>query len=192
MQYAWLLAALGKLPDAIAAAHKATAVDPLATNAWLVLSAFYLGRGELGLAEDAAKHALDISPEEARAWRNLGFVELLEGRLQEAQAAFERSGGLYLEMGKAMLQHQLGQEEDSRRTLEQLIAEPGIAESGAYQIAQVHAWRGEPDDTFAWLERAYQNQDAGLGYLKFDPFLRNVRADPRYAALLRKLNLPLD
>ena len=31
-----------------------------------------------------------------------------------------------------------------------------------------------------------------LGWLRFDPLLRSARGDPRYTALLRKMNLPVD
>ena len=54
------------------------------------------------------------------------------------------------------------------------------------------AFQGQADRAFEMLERAWHDHDAGLNYLKHDPLLRNLRADPRYAALLKKLNLPLD
>jgi hypothetical protein len=41
-----------------------------------------------------------------------------------------------------------------------------------------------------WLERAYKQRDGGLNALKVDPMLKNVRQDPRYKALLLKMNLP--
>ena len=64
------------------------------------------------------------------------------------------------------------------------------AQDSAYQIAQVFAWRGEKDNAFEWLERAYKQQDAGLSEIKGDPLLKSLRADPRFNALLRKLKLP--
>lgn len=61
----------------------------------------------------------------------------------------------------------------------------------AYQIAEVHAFRGEADEAFAWLERAYRQRDARLACcLKTDPLLKRIRNDPRYAALLRRMKLP--
>ena len=64
--------------------------------------------------------------------------------------------------------------------------------TAAYQVAQVHAWRGERDAAFEWLEKSRQSGDAGLRYIKHDPILKNLRDDPRYAAMLTKLKLPLD
>jgi hypothetical protein len=58
-----------------------------------------------------------------------------------------------------------------------------------YQIAAVYAWRHENDKAFEWIEHAYLRHDAGLVYVPYDRYLANLRTDPRYAALLRKLKL---
>jgi hypothetical protein len=42
------------------------------------------------------------------------------------------------------------------------------------------------------LDRAYVQRDAGLRAVKFSPLLRGLRGDPRYAAMLAKMNLPPD
>jgi hypothetical protein len=54
----------------------------------------------------------------------------------------------------------------------------------------IHAWRGETGKVFEWLDRSYAQHDSGLLWFKIDPFLSSIRADPRYGAMLKKLNLP--
>ncbi len=54
------------------------------------------------------------------------------------------------------------------------------------------AWQGRTGRAFDWLGHAYDEHDAGLSYVKYDPFLSKLRGDPRYPALLKKLHLPLD
>jgi hypothetical protein len=49
----------------------------------------------------------------------------------------------------------------------------------AYQIAQVHASRREPDAAFEWLDRAYTQGDPGLSYMKPEPLFRPLHGDPR-------------
>ena len=61
---------------------------------------------------------------------------------------------------------------------------------GAYQIAEVYAFRNQPDEAFEWLERAYAQRDSGLIETKVDPLLKSLHNDPRYAAFLKKINLP--
>ncbi len=89
-----------------------------------------------------------------------------------------------------MAQHSLGHAKKSHHALDELIAKFG--EFDAYQVAEIHAWRGEKDRAFEWLERAYEVRDPGLSYLKFDQMLDKVRSDPRFTALLKRMNLPLD
>jgi cell division inhibitor SulA len=60
----------------------------------------------------------------------------------------------------------------------------------AYQIADAHAYRGEIDSAFEWLEHAYDNRDSGLTQLLLDPLLANLRDDPRWEPLLDKMGLP--
>jgi hypothetical protein len=48
---------------------------------------------------------------------------------------------------------------------------------------------GEKERAFAWLEKAYQQHDPALAQLKVDPSVDNLRSDPRYPALLKKLGL---
>ena len=54
----------------------------------------------------------------------------------------------------------------------------------------MYAWRGETDRALEWLERAHAQRDGGLILVKVDPLLRGLRGNPRYTALIRKINLP--
>lgn len=58
------------------------------------------------------------------------------------------------------------------------------------EVAQVHAWRGETEEAFAWLDKALALHDGGMMMIKYDPFLVSLRADPRYAGLVRTMGLP--
>jgi TolB-like protein/tetratricopeptide (TPR) repeat protein len=59
-----------------------------------------------------------------------------------------------------------------------------------FLTASAYARRGDADQAFKWLERAYQQHDDGLAGLKVSYGFRNLHADPRYKAMLRKMNLP--
>jgi hypothetical protein len=74
----------------------------------------------------------------------------------------------------------------SQRILEQLIAK----QESTYQIAEVYGWRGEKEQALAWAERAFDERDMGLTWLKIDTDFRSLRGDARYTALVRKMNLP--
>jgi serine/threonine-protein kinase len=94
-------------------------------------------------------------------------------------------------MGDVMVEHALGHAAESQRALDEILAPPGVLQ-WSYQVAELYAWRGEADRAFEWLGLAVEQHDAGLIYLKYDPLLRGLRDDPRFKALLRKVNLPVD
>ena len=60
----------------------------------------------------------------------------------------------------------------------------------AYEIASVNAFRNQSDEAFGWLDRAYAKHQEDVIFTKVDPLLRSLHNDPRFAALLKKLNLP--
>ena len=62
---------------------------------------------------------------------------------------------------------------------------------GAFQIAEILAFRGEIDRAFEWLDRAYAQRDGGLSEMKGDPLLKHLEHDPRYKAFLEKMHLPV-
>ena len=57
-------------------------------------------------------------------------------------------------------------------------------------IAEFHARLGEKDQAFEWLEKAYAAHDDGLVRLREALGFDNLRSDPRYADLLRRVGLP--
>jgi hypothetical protein len=46
------------------------------------------------------------------------------------------------------------------------------------------------DQAFAWLDRAHRQREPYSFNIKTDPWLQNLKSDPRYKVLLRKLKLP--
>ncbi|MFO0583084.1 MAG: tetratricopeptide repeat protein [Anaeromyxobacter sp.] len=193
LQYGALLAAFGRLPEAIAVVERGVLLDPLHSSAHVGLAWLRLGAGRLDEAFAAATRGLELSPQNGRAARTLGFVLLLQHRLPEARLAFRRSSNvLYSRMGDAMIDHTLGNAAASQRMVDAIVAEPGVHEGGAYQVAETFAWRGERDRAFEWLGRAIDNHDAGIMYVRYDPVLKDLRGDPRYRQLLERLKLPAD
>ena len=87
-----------------------------------------------------------------------------------------------------MAYHSLGKPNESEAALKQLIADG--QNEWACQIAQVYAYRDDPDRAFAWLDRAYRQHDSGLTFMEVDLILKRLRPDQRYAELLKRLRLP--
>ncbi|MEO8160991.1 MAG: winged helix-turn-helix domain-containing protein [Arenimonas sp.] len=183
-----LLAALGRLPEAIALEQRAIQIDPSFANAWILLGFHSLVAGQYPTARAALSRARSLAPLDPHVDFYFGMASLLEGKPREARADFETSGGGFRLAGLAMAEHDAGQPAHARELLETLINRH--ANTSAFQIAEVYAWQGDRDQAFAWIERAERQHDAGLIYIKFDPLLAKLRPDPRYARWLRRMKFP--
>jgi TolB-like protein len=189
-QYANLLGSLGRLPEAIAVAQKATKLDPLWASGWDALGRYQIFGRDFPSADEALRRALEIQPELAYALSHMGTLQLLQDNAAQATATCRKIDFEVLRLTCiAMAEHTLGHSKESQQALEKLIAKYG--KEAAYQIAEVFAWRGEKTEAFEWLERAYQQRDGGLSDLKVDVLLAGLHGDPRFEALLRKMNLPV-
>ena len=61
----------------------------------------------------------------------------------------------------------------------------------AYQIAEMYALRHDATKTFEWLERVWSQRDTDIVTLLYDPFILRFNNDPRFAAICRKVGLPV-
>ena len=95
---------------------------------------------------------------------------------------------LFRLVGEAIIYGRQGNRAASDAALKRAQAVNGDA--AHYQYADIHAQRGETDETFASLEKAWAFRDPGLAIMKRDSFLRPVRSDPRFASFLKRMNFP--
>jgi TolB-like protein len=187
--YATLLERLGRLSEAIAVGRRATEIDPLSAIAWSNLGQYLTFHRDYPGAREALRRCLEISPESSFGGHHVAILRLLEGNAPEALATARMIGiEAFRLTDVAMAEHSLGHAKESQQALDELIAKH--AADGAYQVAEALAWRGEKDKAFEWLERAYQQRDGGLSEIKVDLLLDHLHADPRFNALLKKMNLP--
>jgi len=186
-----VLACVGRLQEAIAMQRRLAELEPLIPRVHSILGFLYTASGEFQAARQAFDRALEIAPDLAEGPFGHGTLALLEGRAEAALETFGKCTVEYLKLtGQALALETLGRRAASDPVLDALIGR--FASVAAYQIAQVYAWRGDRDRAFAWLDRAYEQHDPGLTYVKYDPLLRNLRSDARLPTFLKKMNLPAD
>ena len=153
--------------------------------------------GNLALAkqyeEARAEYARAIELNPAAPWLHagLGNTFLLEGKFEEAATAAQQDTAEWAKLTiLAAARWSQKRIPESDAALDQLIKDS--AETAAYQIAGVYGYRGDKDRAFEWLERARRQRDAGLPGLRTDPYLANLRDDPRWDTFLRKMGLADD
>jgi tetratricopeptide (TPR) repeat protein len=113
----------------------------------------------------------------------------MQGKPQDALPEIERVQEYDWRLYQYALAYQaLGRQKEADAALNEITAKYQAVD--AYDIATIYAFRNQSDKAFEWLGRAYAQHDGGLIETKVDPLLKNLRNDPRYAAFLKKLNLP--
>jgi tetratricopeptide (TPR) repeat protein len=186
-----LAATLGRFDEAITLDRRAIELDPLrvVTYSNLGLHAYYAERWEE--AEAAYRKALELNPQYPGVHQSLGRIYLAQSKPEEALAEIQKeSEPLWRSQGLALAYHAAGKNKEADAALGEYIEKD--QSNGAFQIAEIYAYRGETDKAFEWLERAYKQRDGGLSSMKGDPLLRNIEKDPRYNAFLKKMKLPVD
>jgi len=188
VDHAELLATLGKVPEAIEALREIISRDPLSGPAWHRLARLLMDSGRLTEVPEAITR-IRASGGDDDANLFSADLSLVQGRWQAALADYRsQKYPPWRLIGAAMAEYSLGDASESRRLLEEAIRTYG--DSLSYQYAMVYAWRHDADGAFHWLDRGFHVHDGGLIYLKHDRMLASLRDDPRYAALLKRLNLP--
>src|SRR5207302_4750783 len=195
--YAGYLTYVGRIQDGIAEEKRARDLDPLSLPVNNALAGRLLVAGRLSEAQDQVQKTLELDSHFAPAHQTLGWAYLNLGKHQEAITEFhlavELSGtddmDRMLDLGFAYAV--TGKQSEARKILIQLkqLHEPGLVPSGS--IAILYGALGELDEAFAWLNRAYQERDPELTYLKvpgrrFEP----LRHDPRFHEIVRRVGLP--
>jgi TolB-like protein/DNA-binding winged helix-turn-helix (wHTH) protein/Flp pilus assembly protein TadD len=184
-----LSALLGNLNEAVTLGEQAVALDPLDTISRLQLGYVLYVASRYDEAQAELQKALDLNPQAGFVHVTLGKLLIAGAKPQQALAESEKEPNDWERLtALALVYHTLGREQDSNAALASLIAKHDT--DSAYQIAEVYAFCGEPDKSFAWLERAYEQRDAGLPEVKTDPLFKSLRHDHRYTELLKRMRLP--
>jgi TolB-like protein/Tfp pilus assembly protein PilF len=180
---------LGRFDEALQLQRRAVDLDPLNADSWELLAETKYYTGNLDEAEGDFKKALELNPDVVAAHAALCRIRVLQGQPQDALPEIER---VRYDVVRAhlypILYFALGRQKESDAALSKLITK--YHAGSAYQIAEVYAFRNQPNEAFEWLDRAYAQRDGGLIGTKVDPLLKSLRNDPRFAALLEKLQLP--
>jgi TolB-like protein/Tfp pilus assembly protein PilF len=189
--YGDFLTRMGRLEEAKLELRKAQELDPLSllTNTSVGRQLYFARQYEAAIQQ--LKKTLDMDATFVPAQNGIEDAYVQSGMYQEAVGEQQRVlavsgnpdfaaavGESYRRSGYAgVLQFILGGlQEESKRGY-----------TPPYNIAQIYARLGDRDQSLAWLERAYNDRDSKLTYLKVDPAFDELNSDPRFHQLLQRL-----
>jgi serine/threonine protein kinase/Tfp pilus assembly protein PilF len=191
--YGDFLANSGHLEEGMREMKRAQELDPMSLIINTMLGwQYYLSR-QYDLAVDQLRKVLDLDQKFAPARRILEGVYSQMGNQKEAVAEREKivslSGSPELAASIEEVYSKSGYNGVLRSWLDGMMVISKYGYVSSYDIAQIYARMGEKDKTLTWLEKAYGEHDSGLVSLAVDPLFDNVRSDPRFRDLLKRLKL---
>jgi serine/threonine-protein kinase len=190
--YAHLLSNTGRHSEALAEVKIARELDPLnlRTNALEGLFLIQAGQSDEALVRLQKTFDLDPTFWLAHSFASSAYIEkgmfadaVVEAR--KARELFDGSSQPIAFEGYALAKS--GKQTEARGLLEALLKLSTQRFVSPYHIALIHNGLADRDETFAWLERGYQQRDPKMTFLKVDQKWNNLRNDPRFQDLLRRV-----
>jgi serine/threonine protein kinase/tetratricopeptide (TPR) repeat protein len=192
--YAEYLTCMARHDEAIEEIGRATELDPLSINIASVTGGviFYYAR-EFDRGIEQCKKALDLDPTHypshfSLAW-NYRQKEIYEEAIVELNKAIEIGGASFLKIDLACTYALSGERAKAQMIVEDLrkVLPQGYVSS--YYFAMYYFAIGENDQGFRYLDKAFEERNFIMVFIKVDPFLDGIRHDPRFKAILKKMNL---
>jgi tetratricopeptide (TPR) repeat protein len=124
-------------------------------------------------------------------WINIGYVLLRQSRYEDAVTTMSKDSmkGSVLELNIGIIYARMGKREEALRVLNDWLERSEKEFASPYHMALLYFALGKNDLGFQWLEKGYEGHDGWLMNMKVDFLLDDVRDDPRFAALLKKMGL---
>jgi TolB-like protein/Tfp pilus assembly protein PilF len=173
--------------------EKALDLDPLSARSHRMAGVhLYLVRDYEG-AIAAFDRALELGPEIKHSQYLLGLALLQAGRFAESITALRKSfehlvpgthlGALVAAYAAA------GYDREANETLRQLHDLSAYSFTSAAAFVHAYAGLGRKSEALHWLEKAADERDTGLMNLNLDQLLNKLRDEPRFRAVLQRMNL---
>ncbi|MFZ2054316.1 MAG: protein kinase [Candidatus Aminicenantales bacterium] len=192
--YSMFLAETGRLDEAIAGFKRAVELDPTGPQTYLYLGFAYYWAGRFDEALVQIKKALELDSNNLNAQFTIAMIYALKGMPHEALAQADKllsalptpdDTGILSNLG--WIYAVLGQQEKARTFLNRMLDLRAKRYVDAFVIAGVYAGLGEKDKAFEWLAKAYDEHAGQMCIIKVDHWIDNLRSDPRYKELLKKM-----
>jgi TolB-like protein/DNA-binding winged helix-turn-helix (wHTH) protein/Flp pilus assembly protein TadD len=197
--YALLLMTVGRNDEAINEIRRAAELDPLFAPLRADVGTVYSCAGRHEEAIEQLRHATELNPDYDVPYTALGFAYLRKGMYSEAVANMEKGRALekedrYLPLHNVDLAYAYaaaGRKNDARKLLVTLERQEAngrdVGEIGLYPI---YFALGEKDRALTWMEQALKRKSEALLNLRCWPEFDRLRADPRFADLVRRVGIP--
>jgi serine/threonine protein kinase/Flp pilus assembly protein TadD len=189
--YAQMLSITGRNEEAIAQATHGRELDPISGQIWLQYARAFFYARQYDTAAQAFKKALEVNPNFWPLHVFLGQVYEQQGLYPQALAELRKAQGP-TQLATSSIGHLYaisGKKAEAEKILNDFLQRSKTDYVPPTYVARIYIGLGDKDQAFAWLEKAYEVRDSHLEFLGVEPTYDPIRSDPRYADLMRRINL---
>jgi eukaryotic-like serine/threonine-protein kinase len=191
MWYGFILGDMGRFDEAIAEAKRGVELDPLSLNINWILGVVFRYARQYDQAIEQCRKALELDPHFFVLHAFLGLAYVHKFLYKEGIAELEKAVAIspsnislaFLGYGYAAA----GRKVEAQKVLDQLNDLSKRKYVPALHRAMIYAGLAEKDKAFEWLEKAYEEHLVIA--IRVNPAYDPLRSDPRFADLLRRVNL---
>jgi serine/threonine-protein kinase len=192
--YSSYLAFMGRYKEALVECEWAIELDPLSLDINYFLGIIYSFMRENDRAIEQYKKILEMDPNYFVALQFLALVYADKGMYDEAIAAAKQELDLWEENNETLstlgiIYSKWGKKDKAREMLDRLLKLKKQRYVQPSYLAIIYGYLGEMDLAFKWLEKAYEERDQQMAWLKVWPPYDSLRSDPRFKAMLKKMKL---
>jgi serine/threonine protein kinase/Flp pilus assembly protein TadD len=190
--YATYLDVVGRFDEALQEAMRANELNPLDLSLRIMLANRYFYHRQYDKAEAIYREIQSMDSTYALCFVGLGRIRFVQGRFDEAVSEYKKAlrlNAFYASEGLPAALAQSGNTSEARTMLAQLIRQSEAGRQKQVAIAGGYLALGERDSSFHWLDKAYELRDGSLPWVRLMPMFDDLRSDPRYVALMKKMGL---
>jgi serine/threonine-protein kinase len=184
--YSEYLLKIGRYEEALEEIDKAIELDPLSpiVSAQKAYNTFFALGHEKALKQ--LQKTFELEPQFRPALYYRGMINYFIGRYEEALKDYEI---LDDDWGRGIVYAKTGKITEAKQILEAMIKQAHQEYIPNIMAANLYFVMGDKENGFQWLEKSFEERERILTFIRFNPIFDNIRSEPRFKAILKKMNL---
>ena len=191
--YAWYLFVLKRPEEALREIRRAQELDPLSLliNGEVGMAYYFARQYDRAIEEDKKAVEMDPNNSFARIGLTRSYIQIRKYEEAIATASKPEPDDSYLLASLGEAYARSGKTAEAQKVIDKLNELTKQRYVPPYAVAWIYVGLGQKQQALDWLEKSYANREDTMIWLNSDPSLDDLRSEPRFQDLVRRVGLPL-
>ena len=191
--YAWYLFVLKRPEEALREIRRAQELDPLSLliNGEVGMAYYFARQYDRAIEEDKKAMEMDPNNSFARIGLTRNYIQIRKYEEAIATASKPEPDDSYLLASLGEAYARSGKTAEAQKVIDKLNELTKQRYVPPYAVAWIYVGLGQKQQALDWLEKSYANREDTMIWLNSDPSLDDLRSEPRFQDLVRRVGLPL-